>query len=190
MRGDEMIPHVEIHMKAAIFGALFAMVGAIGIANAQAPKPANTEEMKPANWLFVQVADSVTVDAKTITLKGVAPQTLMFSDRPERMTGDAPTSNFVAFWNKGKDSFQKDAPNATMSVTVDGKSTTAVVELSNPVLNGDTLTYDYKLLSDEAPKSGTNASLFIDWWYGPGPYWGGGYCWRGPYGGLHCRPGW
>ncbi len=38
--------------------------------------------MKPANWLFVQVADSVTVDATTITLKGVAPQTLMFSIVP------------------------------------------------------------------------------------------------------------
>lgn len=182
-------------MKSLIYGALIALVGAVGIANAQTPaaRPAGTEEMKPANWLFVQVADSVTVDDKTITLKGVAPQTLMFTDRPERMTGDAPTAAFVKFWDSGKSDFQKDPPNATLAVTVDGKPVTAVVELTNPVINGDTLTYTYKTLSPDAPKSGTNASLFIDWWYGPGwgpHYWGGGYCWRGPYGGLHCRPGW
>lgn len=181
-------------MKSFIYGALIALVGAVGIANAQTPAiPAGAEPMKPANWLFVQVADSVTVDDKTITLKGVAPQTLMFTDRPERMTGDAPTPAFVKFWDSGKSDFQKDPPNATLAVTVDGKPVTAVVELTNPVLNGDTLTYNYKTLSPDAPKSGTNASLFIDWWYGPGwgpHYWGGGYCWRGPYGGLHCRPAW
>lgn len=179
-------------MKAAFYGALLAAVCAIGGAQAQtAPaKPGNTEEMKPANWLFVQVADSVTVDDKTITLKGVAPQTVMFADRPERMTGDAPTASFVKFWTTGKDSFQKDPPNATLTVVVDGKSQVASVELTDPVINGDTLTYTYKLLGDEKPVSGTNASLFIDWWYGPGPYWHGGGCWRGPWGHLHCRPGW
>lgn len=177
-------------MKRAVLGALMALACVAGNVQAQTAKPpANHEEMKPANWLFVQVADSVMVDDKTITLKGVAPQTLMFSDRPERMTGDATTAGFVKFWNEGKDSFQKDPPNATLAVTVDGKPVTAVVELTNPVLTGDTLVYSYKLLSDDKPVSGTNASLFLDWWYGYGPRWGGG-CWRGPYGGLHCRPGW
>ncbi|TCT03478.1 hypothetical protein [Aquabacter spiritensis] len=181
-------------MKSVIYGALIALVGAVGLANAQSAKPAGAEEMKPANWLFVQVADSVTVDGNTLTLKGVAPQTLMFTDRPERMTGDAPTPAFVKFWTTGKSDFEKDPPNATLAVTVDGKPATAVVELTNPVLNGDSLTYTFKVLGGDPPKNGTNPSLFIDWWYGPGygpgPYWGHGYCWRGPYGGLHCRPGW
>lgn len=180
-------------MKSLIYGALFAMVGAVGLAQAQTSKPANVIDMPPANWLFVQVADSVTIDEKTITLKGVAPQTLMFTDRPERMTGDAPTPSFVKFWNSGKSDFQKDPPNATLAVTVDGKPTTTVVELTDPQLNGDTLVYNYRVLGgDPLPKTGTNANLFIDWWYGPGwgPGWGGGYCWRGPYGGLHCRPAW
>lgn len=180
-------------MKRVLMGAVLALVCATGSAFAQDTRPANVEEMKPANWLFVQVADSVVVDDKTITLKGVAPQTVMFTDRPERMTGDTTTEGFIKLWNEGKDSFQRDPPNATLSVTVDGKPSLAVVELTNPVLTGDTLVFTYKLLSDEKAVSGTNASLFIDWWYGRGrywgrgPYWGGGGCWRGPYGGLHCR---
>lgn len=182
-------------MRKLVHSGLLAValaVGAMGgAAFAEDAKPANTEEMKPANWLFVQVADSVVVDKDTLTLKGVAPQTLMFSDRPERATGQGTTAGFVQFWNEGKDSFQRDPPNATLSVTVDGKPATAVVELTDPVISGDSITYKYKVLSDEKPVSGTNASLFIDWWYGwGGPYWHRGYCWRGPYGGLHCRAGW
>lgn len=196
-------------MKRLILGALLGAVCAVGGAFAQgapanAPMaggpaggmngpPANIEELKGVQWLFVQVADSITVTDKTITLKGVAPQVIMFADRPERITGDASTATFIKIWNEGKDSFQKDPPNATLSVTVNGEPNLSVIELSNPVLSGDTLTYDYKLLSEDKPLSGANASLFIDWWHyhrwwGPGPgRWGGGGCWRGPLGGLHCR---
>lgn len=50
-----------------------------------------------ASWLFVQTASAMTFEGNTLTLKGVAPQTLMFADRPERMTGDAATAKFVSF---------------------------------------------------------------------------------------------
>ncbi|MEP9378572.1 hypothetical protein ABLE91_17785 [Aquabacter sp. CN5-332] len=161
---------------AVIAGTLAVAAPAMAQSSAQTAMPA-------ANWLFVQAADSATVDGSKLVLKGVAPQTVMFADRPERMTGDTTTASFVKLWTDGKDSFQKDPPNATLSVTVDGKSQVSVVELSDPVLSGDTLTYNIKVLSNEKPVSGQAASLFIDWWYG-----GPGRCWRGPYGGLHC--GW
>ncbi|MFG1412866.1 hypothetical protein V5G24_17295 [Xanthobacter sp. VTT E-85241] len=169
----------------SIWGALLlSLTCALSPALAQDAKslPANSQPMPPANWLFVQVADSVTISGNKMTLKGVAPQTVMFADRPERMTGDTATADFVKFWTVGKDSFQKDPPNATVSVTVDGKSDVSVVELTDPELTGDTLTYTIKVLSDTAPKSGESASLFIDWWVA-----GRGGCYRGPYGGLHCR---
>lgn len=165
---------------ALIAGTLAAAAPAMAADNSAASVP-----MPAANWLFVQTADSATVDGNKLVLKGVSPQTVMFSDRPERMTGDTATPKFVSFWNQGKDNFQKDPPNATLSVTKDGASKVAVVELTDPVLSGDTLTYTIKVLSPEAPVSGQAASLFIDWWVGPGY---GGHCWRGPYGGLHC--GW
>jgi hypothetical protein len=196
-------------MKRFIIGLALAAMTMVGGAHAQdsAPQPdpkSNMVPMPPANWLFVQVGDSFTSDGKTLTIKGIAPQTLMFSDRPERMTGDALTTKFVEFWSNGKDSFQKDPPNATISTVIDGKTDLVVAELLNPKLEGDTLTYEIKVLNGEMPASGEQLTLFIDWWYGPGwhhhhhgwgwgygpaPYYGGG-CWRGPYGGLHCRPYW
>ncbi len=193
-------------MKAVICSVLLAAAGAVGVAYAQhstvgggvyAQDPKGEEgkvDMPAANWLFVQTAASVTTDGKSITLKGINPQTLMFTDRPERMTGDASTAKFVAFWTSGKSDFEKDPPNATLSSVIDGKAELSVVELMNPQLNGDNLTYTIKLLGPEPPKAGQAVSLFIDWWYGPrwrvGPRWAGGACWRGPWGGLHCRPHW
>lgn len=143
---------------------------------------AQKEPMPDANWLFVQMADSATVQGNKLVLTGVAPQTLMFTDRPERMTGDTPTAGFVKTWATGTDSFKKDPPNATLSVVVNGKSAVSVVELTNPELSGNTLTYTIRVLSDEKPVSGTTPSLFIDWWRA-----GFGHCWRGVFGHLHCN---
>ncbi len=172
--------------------------------SAPAPAPAsNVEPMPAANWLFVQTGNGFQSDGKTLTLKGVGEQTLMFTDRPERMTGDVSTAKFVSYWGSGKDDFEKDPPNATVSTVVNGKTDLAVVELRNPRLSGGNLTYDIRTLGGTLPDVGEHASVFIDWWYGPAMYgprpwgWGGGpraypggRCWRGPYGHLHCQPWW
>lgn len=103
-------------------------------ARAETPAPPPTTGLQPmpaANWLFAQTGSGFTSDGKTLTITGVSSQTLMFSDRPERMTADAPTAKFVSFWTEGKDSFEKDPPNASVSFTADGKPDLAVVELTN-----------------------------------------------------------
>ncbi len=169
-------------MKSWLSAAIVAATLAVA-APAMADTAGTMVTIPGANWLFVQAADSATIDGSKLVLKGVAPQTIMFADRPERMTGDTTTAGFVKMWNEGKDSFQKDPPNATLAVTTpDGKSSTSVIEISDPVVSGDTLTYTIKVLSEEKPASGTSATLFIDWWVA-----GPGRCWRGPYGGLHCN---
>ncbi|CCB66658.1 hypothetical protein [Hyphomicrobium sp. MC1] len=191
-----------------LFIAMALFVGAmVGAAHADESAPekndktSNMVEMPAANWLFVQTGTSFTSDGKTLTIHGVAPQTLMFSDRPERMTGDVFTSKFVDYWTGGKDDFEKDPPNATVSTVIDGKTDLVVVELLKPRLKGSDLTYDIRPLDGVIPASGKEISLFIDWWYGPGWHrrwgwgwgpgrWAGGNCWRGPWGHLHCRPWW
>ena len=188
----------------SLAAGVFAVLSAAFAADAPSQGDASEEMAMPAaNWMFVQVGDSFTTDGKTLTIKGVAPQTLMFTDRPERMTGDVSTLKFVENWNKGKDDFQKDPPNATISTVVGGKTVLTVVELLNPKLSGDSITYDIKTLDGTLPSSGAQISVFMDYWYGPGwrgrwgwgwgggpGPWPGGNCWRGPWGHLHCRPWW
>ena len=47
----------------------------------------NPEDTVLLEEMFVQVARNVTSDQTTLTLQDVAPSTLYFSDRPERVVG-------------------------------------------------------------------------------------------------------
>jgi len=115
--------------------------------------------------LFVQSAEAVTFDEGTLTLMGVSPMTIFFSDRPVRIAGHFNTQDeFVPLWDEGKDSFLKDPPNATVSIYEKGKEqlTDVVVTLSNPRLEGAELSYDYTIIGGTAPKAGGPCSVFID----------------------------
>jgi len=112
--------------------------------------------------LYVQNAKSVTLEKGKLVLRGVNPATICFTDRPARLAGHLPTSSFIPLWSEGKDSFLKDPPNATLSIFSGDKVSDLVVEISNPVLAGNNLTYDVKVLEGAASVRGGECSLFID----------------------------
>jgi hypothetical protein len=125
-------------------------------------KEEHREGHKQAEFLFVQNARGIAYADGKLTLKGVNPATVMFSDRPERIAGHMKTDRFVPFWSEGKDSFLKDPPNATLSFLEDKTLADAVVELREPVLEGEDLSYRVKILEGQVPASAGAASLFID----------------------------
>jgi hypothetical protein len=115
--------------------------------------------------LFVQNAKAVVFDKGTLTLKGVSPMTIFFSDRPVRIAGHFNTKDeFVPLWDEGKDSFLKDPPNATVSMYEKGKEQLddVVVKLSHPRLKGEDLTYDISVIEGKPPEKGGECSVFID----------------------------
>jgi len=117
-----------------------------------------------ADFLFVQTAKAMAFDAhqNRLTLRGVSPVTLFFTDRPERIAGNMRTADFVPFWSKGKDSFLSDPPNADLSIIENGKLRQTVVVLQDPVLEGEDLHYTVRILEGEMPVLGEEASVFID----------------------------
>jgi hypothetical protein len=127
---------------------------------------AQTEQQRSANadFLFVQTSKDVTFDksASKLTLNGVSPVTLFFSDRPERVAGNMKTAAFVPFWSEGKDSFLSDPPNADISILEDNKLRQVVAVLHDPVLQGESLSYTVKLLQGDMPAKGADVSVFID----------------------------
>ena len=112
--------------------------------------------------LFVQNAKNVTFKEGKLVLQGVNPVTVCFTDRPARLAGHMQTSKFVPLWSKGKDSFLKDNPNATLSVFSGDKVSDLVVELSNPQLSGSDLSYDARILEGTPPVNAGACALFID----------------------------
>lgn len=129
-------------------------------------QPLNSETVAPdfekVHFLFVQTAQSVEIKSNKLILKGVSPNTIFFSDRPERITGHIATAQAMPKWSQGEDSFAADPPNAVLSVFNQDKTRDMVVELSKPVLKGDVLTYDIKVLQGKTIASGGPCTLFID----------------------------
>ncbi|WP_136658559.1 hypothetical protein [Nitratireductor sp. XY-223] len=149
---------------------LTALVGAVflafspGLAQAQQPVPA-----APApSYEYVQQASSLQFDGTTLTLQGVSPSTVFFTDRPYRLTGLVSTGQFAELWNAPDGPFASNPPNAAVSVLGNIKDAPAIVELTSAEMDGVQVKYGVKVLSGELPESADNVALFVD--HGPNPH--------------------
>jgi hypothetical protein len=109
-------------------------------------------ETQDASYMFVQSANSgsfIPVEGNeslyNLTLMGVSPQTIAFSDRPERIVGQVPMQKFLDGMCFGP----QNPPNAAI-VILDAKEDedVAVVELFNPLYDAanQTLRYTARIL--------------------------------------------
>jgi hypothetical protein len=112
--------------------------------------------------LFVQTAHSMSYENGQLTLHSLAPTTLFFSDRPDRVTGHITSQEFVDSWDQGPDSFESNPPNAVLSIFHPDMVSDIVVELIDPVLNENQLTYSVEIMDGEMPAKGGPSALFID----------------------------
>jgi hypothetical protein len=112
-------------------GALLALPGC-GSDSGESPP-----HQEPPGLLFAQVATGGTLerggDGITLTLRGIDPGTIFFSDRPERNAGQLPNAAFVDMWDAA--GFTEDPPNAALTIAGAPPSADVfVVELSDPRL--------------------------------------------------------
>jgi len=149
----------RVTILTAVLVVWAVLVPGAGLAAEQKGKPVPVVQL-----LFVQNAKGVAFDKETLTLKGVSPTTIFFSDRPVRLAGHFSLEEFLQLWDEGKDSFLADPPNATVSIFEKGKEdlVDVVVKLSNPRLNGEDLTYNIQVLEGQGPAAGGECSVFID----------------------------
>ena len=122
------------------------------------------EELEAEQSMFVQTAQSVTSDGKSLTLNGVTPSTLYFSDRPKRIVGHMSTADFVELWSEGDNSFEDDPPNAVLAFLEPGDDVPedAVVVIQAPRLADGHLTYSIETLEGTLPTHSGPVTLFID----------------------------
>jgi hypothetical protein len=113
-------------------------------------------------YLLVQNAEGVVLRNGRLTLKGVAPHTLYFSDRPDRIVGRTTTKAYVDHWSVGKNNFASDPPNAVLSILQEPEPQDIVVVLDKPRLEGADLVYDVEVLDGASTAEGGASALFID----------------------------
>ena len=112
------------------------------------------EQLETEQSMFVQTAQGIESDGASLTLHGITPSTLFFSDRPQRVVGHMATTDFVDLWAVGDNSFETDPPNAVLSFLEPGADVPddAVVVLTAPNLTGDgDLSYSIDVLEGAVP---------------------------------------
>jgi hypothetical protein len=118
--------------------------------------------------MFVQTAHAAHTDDRELTLQGLSPSTLYFSDRPQRVVGHIHSRHFIDLWGQGENSFADDPPNAVLSFIEPGSDPAltvpadVVVTLGAPRLYGDRLTYSVEVLDGTLPELAGGCALFID----------------------------
>lgn len=150
----------------------FLLIGAMLTAcSAETPKTAESQDepvldeaetVEVVEFLFVQHAESVTLEDGLLTLEGIGEDVLYFSDRPHRIVGRSPVEWFVGGWEEGEDSFEANPPNAVLTVKKDEQLVDLTMVLTQPVLTDRTLVYTVEVLDGPESGTGESAVLFID----------------------------
>jgi hypothetical protein len=102
---------------------------------------------KPVTFMFVQNSQSGTLvpvegenNLYTLTLMGVSPQTIAFSDRPERIVVQVPMQQFLY----GMCFDPENPPNAALEILdAEDEVDVAVMELNDPVYDNSSQTLRY-----------------------------------------------
>ncbi|MEM8743023.1 MAG: hypothetical protein AAGF14_00135 [Pseudomonadota bacterium] len=142
------------------------LIGTAGVSAQQTqeaakPAPAPVKLQTGPTYEYVQQAASMKFDGKTLTLSGVAPSTIFFSDAPYRLAGAVDLKTFTGLWD-GNGPFAGSPPNAALSVLGKTGEAPAVIELTSAKADGNGITYGVKTISGKLPESAENVSLFID----------------------------
>ena len=87
---------------------------ATACATSESDRSGDKTEIVPS--LIVFNARGASLQGNKLVLNGIAPNSIVFADRPVRAAGHDTTAHIIEDWSKGNDSFAKDPPNATVSV--------------------------------------------------------------------------
>jgi hypothetical protein len=122
------------------------------------------EQLETEESMFVQTAQGIDSADGTLTLRGITPSTLYFSDRPQRVVGHMTTADFVDLWAIGDNSFEADPPNAVLAFLEPGGDVPddAVIVIREPRLSDGELSYSIDVLEGTVPAHTGPVTLFID----------------------------
>jgi hypothetical protein len=135
------------------------VIGGSGVAEAK-PKP----EQVPLLFVLEAQRAWTTTDADgelEISLVGIDPEVLFFSDRPARVAGTVPSTGFFAEWKSL--GFVEEPPNAAVVVPQGppGRRPTAV-ELGRPRYDDATATVTFPLLALDGQESSWLDDLTVE----------------------------
>lgn len=114
------------------------------------------DEKQPSRYVFVLSAKSGCYQNNELSLKEIN-SVIYFSDRPNRVAGHMELSKFPGIWKEKEETTKR---CAILSIVRPEEE--IVVELSNPIIAGNNITFTYKNIPIDFPKKFSACALFID----------------------------
>lgn len=116
------------------------------------------------------IISEINSSSYNLELNEITDNTILFSDRPDRIVKLVPTLDFVGNWSMVQDSFMKDAPNAVLimdEINVQQQDI-IIIELFNPVYDSNKKSLNYVIKADnntlmELPKKTGQTTMIIDY---------------------------
>ena len=118
------------------------------------------DDSKNLRYQFVLSGDTGSIKDGEITLNGV-PIVTFYSLAKKRGDGHFFVKSFVDVWNNNAKIFEKDPPNGTLSVLSDKGSSGAVVELSEPASDINSISFKVRILEGKLPEEFGSYTLFL-----------------------------
>jgi hypothetical protein len=114
-----------------------------------------TPETDLVEEMFVQVARGSHATDDELTLIGLSPSTLYFSDRPQRVVGHSTTEQFCGLSTESDNSSSIDPPDAVLSFVDPGEDhpDERVVVWTDPQASKDSISYRYQALKGLSSES-------------------------------------
>ncbi|WP_147235328.1 hypothetical protein [Ruegeria sp. A3M17] len=145
------------------------ILASLGLATA-AVAGSSDDNSAPESFLFVESGEKAKLADGQLILLGVGDEVSVFSDRPYRDAGFITRAELFDIWGKGENNFEENPPNVALTGSVDGKSQVVILEISNPEVSGDQVTYDYTYVEGSDAMVFENPVMVID-----------SFSWRPPY---------
>lgn len=137
--------------------AILAVLSGCG----RSPSATTDTRADQVTWLIGVSAQAGNLSGATLEFSPVDATCLEFSDRPTRKAREISVDELVAAWDGY---FADSEPNAALAWEVDGGRKGTAIELSGPVLEGDTLRFIVSALPGQTLPTGdlVNPELLID----------------------------
>jgi hypothetical protein len=135
---------------AAVAALAFVGGAATGWSGAET-QPQSSSSRPAPEWLYVLDAGAGSADATTLTLEQTDDSVDAFTDRPEREAKQVALRTLVSGWDEV--GFGDDPPNASLTFQDESGEQVRTIEIAEPRLEGDTLTFRYRLLSGDGARA-------------------------------------
>jgi predicted transcriptional regulator len=119
----------------------------------------SAEEAK--DWLFVLTGLSAQVSDNVLSVVDEDGKVFGFTDRPFRSHANLTTEQFESLWGTDA-SFSQDPPNAVLTYMIGEEAKEVEIILESAVAAGDSMSFDFKIVSGEVLKEFGRFSLFVD----------------------------